>query len=229
MNETDFVSDILFGNKEKISDALKSYVANEMQPLLALVMATEAQLKLETLTNLLVAKGVITQKEIDAAKAAADVYSTFVPIYSLNNKYEINRAGVVRNVATKLVLKTKANGKCVSIQLNAHKYISRAIADLLWETHGKIIKRRFRPCPCSAESKSGKRFFDNLTQCAHFLAPKVFYAVGTVKDYLCRRDPFIGEWKITYLMSAPPSPRLEVHGLNREARCMKKLDEELGL
>lgn len=164
-----------------------------------------------------------------AAKAAADVYSTFVPIYSLNNKYEINRAGVVRNVATKLVLKTKANGKCVSIQLNAHKYISRAIADLLWETHGKIIKRRFRPCPCSAESKSGKRFFDNLTQCAHFLAPKVFYAVGTVKAYLCRRDPFIGEWKITYLMSAPPSPRLEVHGLNREARCMKKLDEELGL
>lgn len=72
MNETDFVSDILFGNKEKISDALKSYVANEMQPLLALVMATEAQLKLETLTNLLVAKGVITQKEIDAANALAE-------------------------------------------------------------------------------------------------------------------------------------------------------------
>lgn len=72
MNETDFVSDILFGNKEKISDALKSYVANEMQPLLALTTAIEAQLKLETLTNLLVAKGVITQEEIDAADALAE-------------------------------------------------------------------------------------------------------------------------------------------------------------
>lgn len=164
-----------------------------------------------------------------AAKAAADVHSTFVPIYSLDNKYEINRAGVVRNVATKLVLKTKANGKCVSIQLSAHKYISRAIADLLWEAHGKIIERRFRPCPCFAESNSGKKFFDNLTQCAHFLAPKVFLAVRTIKNYLCRRNIFIGEWKITYLTSAPPSPRLEVHELNREARRMKKLDEELGL
>lgn len=72
MHETDYVSDILFGNKEKISDALKSYVANEMQPLLALVMATEAQLKLETLTNLLVAKGVIAQEEINAADALAE-------------------------------------------------------------------------------------------------------------------------------------------------------------
>lgn len=48
MNETDFMSDILFGNKEKISDALKSYVANEMQLLLALTTSIEAQLKLET-------------------------------------------------------------------------------------------------------------------------------------------------------------------------------------
>jgi len=72
MNEVDFMSEILFGNKEKISDALKSYVANEMQPLLALTTAIEAQLKLETLTNLLVAKGVITQEEIDAADALAE-------------------------------------------------------------------------------------------------------------------------------------------------------------
>ena len=164
-----------------------------------------------------------------AAKAAADVHSTFVPIYSLDNKYEINRAGVVRNVATKLVLKTKANDKCVSIQLSAHKYISRAIADLLWEAHGKIIERRFRPCPCSAESNSEKKFFDNLTQCAHFLAPKVFFAVSTIKNYLCRRDIFIGEWKITYLESDPTEIKSATKENNHVARRMKKLDEELGL
>jgi len=162
------------------------------------------------------------------AKAAAEK-STFEPIYSLDCKYEINKQGVVRNVATKLVLKTKANGKCVSIQLGTHKYISRAIADLLWEAHGKIIKRRFRPCPCSAESNAGKFLFDNLTACARFLAPKVFLSFTTLKNYLGRRDASIGEWEITYLTSAPPSPRLEVHGLNREARRMKKLDKELGL
>ena len=163
------------------------------------------------------------------AKSAAEKHSSFEPIYSLDGKYEINRAGVVRNVATKLVLKTKANGKCVSIQLSAHKYISRAIADLLWETHGKIIKWRFRPCPCSAESNAGKFFFDNLTLCACFLSPKVFLAVSTIKNYLCRRNSIVGGWKITYLKATPANPQLEVNGLNREARRMKKLDEELGL
>jgi len=162
------------------------------------------------------------------AKAAAEK-STFEPIYSLDCKYEINKQGVVRNVATKFVLKTKANGKCVSIQLSAHKYISRAIADLLWEAHGKIIKRRFRPCPCSAESKSGKKFFDNLAQCARFLSPKVFLAVSTIKNYLCCRNSTVGGWKITYLKATPASPQLEAHGLNCEARRMKKLDKELGL
>ena len=86
MNETDFVSDILFGNKEKISDALKSYVANEMQPLLALVIATEAQLKLETLTILLVAKGVITQEEIDAADALAEQSEVGLFVKDLDEK-----------------------------------------------------------------------------------------------------------------------------------------------
>lgn len=72
MNEVDFVSDILFGDKDAISQGLKSYAINEMQPFLALATALEAQLKLKTLTDLLVAKGVITQEEIDAANALAE-------------------------------------------------------------------------------------------------------------------------------------------------------------
>ena len=88
MNETDFMSDILFGDKEKISDALKSYVASEMQPLLALTTAIEAQLKLETLTILLVAKGVIAQKEIDAANALAEQSEAGLFVKDLDEKLE---------------------------------------------------------------------------------------------------------------------------------------------
>lgn len=159
---------------------------------------------------------------------AATMPDTFIPIPSLNGRYEINYVGTVRNVKTKVILKPYSRCRSILFNIDKKKFI-RAIADLLWEAHGKIIKRRFRPCPCSAESKSGKNFFDNLTQCAHFLAPKVFYAVGTVKDYLYRRDTFIGEWKITYLESDPTEIKSVSKENERVARRMKKLDEELGL
>lgn len=107
------------------------------------------------------------------AKAAAAMPDTFIPIPSLNGRYEINHIGTVRNAKTKTIIKPYSRCRSIPLCIGKKKFV-RAIADLLWEAHGKIIKRRFRPCPCSAESKSGKKFFDNLTQCARFLAPKVF-------------------------------------------------------
>ena len=137
------------------------------------------------------------------AVAAANDHSTYVPIPSFNYRYEINRVGHVRNVKTKQMIKPKANGKCICVQMGKGNNICRAVADLLWEVHGQIIKRRFQPCPCSAENSCGKYFFKTLKDCARFLAPKIFYTVAYLANKLNKRSPTIGEWKITYLEQNP--------------------------
>ena len=130
--------------------------------------------------------------------AAASAKSTFVPIPSLGGRYEINITGKVRNSRTKKIIKSKCNGKYYDFQIGGN-YIGRATADLLWEVHGIIRERRFRPCPCSCENHQGKFFFQNMADCARFLSPKVFLGIRTVKNYLVRRDEAIEGWKITYL------------------------------
>lgn len=129
---------------------------------------------------------------------AAACESTFMPIPSLDNRYEINRLGKVRNAVSKKLVKPKLNGKCYCFQID-YKYISRAVADLLWEVHGIIRKRRFRPCRCRAEKFRAKYSFESMKDCARFLAPKVFYSVGWLQQRLYRRDREIFGWKITYL------------------------------
>ena len=88
MNEIDFVSEVLFGDKDAINQGLKSYAINEMRPVIALAEAGEASLKLKALTNLLVAKGVITQEEIDAADARAEQSELGLFVKDLNEKLE---------------------------------------------------------------------------------------------------------------------------------------------
>ena len=136
------------------------------------------------------------------ALAANNKRSTYEPIPSLDNRYEINACGKVRNIKTKQVIKPKCNGKLICGQIGTGNYFCRAIADLLWEVHGIIKKRRFRPCPCSCYHTSSLRqdaiHFPHMAACARFLAPKVYLSFKTVKQYLCKRPPQIGEWKIIY-------------------------------
>ncbi len=157
------------------------------------------------------------------ARAAANE-DTFEPIPSLGYRYEINTYGAVRNARTKQILKTKRNGKSIALQIGTGKYFCRAIADMLWEVHGQIIKRRFRPQPCSAENHHGKYFFKTMKDCARFLAPKLFFSVCTVSNYLIRRRPSIGEWKITYLDEFPAEVNWNERGLGTFARRQSKLE-----
>ena len=130
---------------------------------------------------------------------AAAKPDTFKPIPSTGGKYEISPRGVVRNSHSKHILKRRGHGHCVALRLGNGSYVNRAIKDLLWEVHGIILTRRFRPQPCSAENQHGKFFFPNMKACARFLAPKLFFAVSTVENHLHRRDKIIGEWSINYL------------------------------
>lgn len=130
---------------------------------------------------------------------AAAKPDTFEPIPSTGGKYEISPRGVVRNSHSKHILKRKSHGHCVQLLLDNGSYVVRSIKDLLWEVHGIILPRRFRPQPCSAENQHGKFFFQNMKACARFLAPKIFLSVRTIANYLYRHDKFIGEWSINYL------------------------------
>lgn len=126
---------------------------------------------------------------------------TFEPIPSTGGKYEINIRGVVRNSKSKHILKQKANGHCVEMHLGKRIFVMRAIKDLLWEVHGIIKPRRFRPQPCSAENRHGKFFFPNMKACARFLAPQLFLSVRTVSNYLYERKKNIQGWAINFCVN----------------------------
>lgn len=143
-----------------------------------------------------------TPKALRRQALAASEPSTFEPIPSLDYRYEIDNRGRVRNAKTKQRIKQKDDGKYVSIEISHAKFICCSIADLLWEVHGIIKKRRFRPCPCSCYHTSslsqGALSFPHMAACARFLAPKLYLGFRTVKNYLCQRKPQIGDWKIIY-------------------------------
>ena len=132
---------------------------------------------------------------------AASVKEKYIPIPSLNNRYEINSSGSVRNVRTKQILKKCGEGKCVKVRPTCNgKSITICVADLLWEVHGIIKKRKFRPVPVSCENENGKFFFDNLRDCARFLAPKIYLSWRSIANgYLNKRKGEFHGWKITYL------------------------------
>ena len=101
----------------------------------------------------------------------------FLPIPSLENRYEINPRGVVRNAMTKHILQT-----FVSVKLDG-KYISKSTANLLWE---------------SCRKDKEKYFFQSYRECAKFLSVKVNYAQSTVTGFLQHHKSEIGGWKIGY-------------------------------
>lgn len=122
--------------------------------------------------------------------------NSFEPIPSLGGKYEINIHGKVRNSFSKLLIKP-FDGYVVLF--NGKKYTSRSVKSLLWEVHGKEYRRTHQPCPCVASAACFSRKFPHLKACAEFIAPRVNRKVGTVRDYLYRREPNVFGYDITYL------------------------------
>lgn len=117
---------------------------------------------------------------------------TFEPIPSLNNLYEINRRGVVRNAKTKRELQP--------FIVFANPKTARTIASLLWEVHGiKPKGQNTRPISVSCTDQKGKTYnFDSCKECARFLAPKTHFPIKTLEDYMTKRKTEIGEWEIGY-------------------------------
>ena len=154
--------------------------------------------------------------------------NSFEPIPSLGGRYEINKKGVVRNAATKKVLALKGHGKCVEVHYGQRKFIMRCVADLLWEVHGIILQRRFRPQPCTLENAHGKFSFPNLKAAARHIAKEISYSLSYVYKFFLDRKPQFDDWKISY----PPRDlsgniKWNARDLSALAKRQAKLDKEV--
>lgn len=130
----------------------------------------------------------------------SDKKSTYAPIPSLKNKYEINRAGTVRNAKTKHPLRIhKIRGaKRVYPVVDGVKRTCY-ISSLKWEVHGTIPKHpRREPIPCTAVKGTERHSFKSLKKCAAFIAEREFYSQHTVFKHVKSRKPVIFGWKIFY-------------------------------
>lgn len=152
-------------------------------------------------------------KTLHRQAVAAVKGGNWVPVPSLGNRYEINIHGKLRNAKTKKLLKmwkgcyvVKSGGKTITISK----------AKLLWETHGVVPQRNpSAPLPVVAECNGQKMYFKTFSALAKFLAPKIFYCVGTLKTYLHKRIKTLAGWTFTYI--APP----DLAAVSVKSKCIE--------
>lgn len=123
----------------------------------------------------------------------------FYPIPSLENKYEINEEGVVRNAKTKKRVVGKAN-ESFCFHLNG-KRIWRMLQDLMWEVHGVLPQKSSvmkTPIPVQIQKYGEYHCFTSMRQCAKFLAPLIFYSERTIRFLLTKKPEELFGWKIFY-------------------------------
>ena len=128
----------------------------------------------------------------------------FLPIPSLNNLYEINPQGVVRNAKTKHAIQpmvsVKVGGQCVG----------RSVNTLLWEVYGKRRKDAYaKSIPVSVEKNGEKYFFQSYAECARFFKKVEHYELTTTKKYLGQRRENIFGWQIKYFDESKPKVKPE--------------------
>lgn len=158
------------------------------------------------------------------AVEAAKLQKQFLPIPSTGGRYEISLKGVVRNARLKQILKRKGKGKCIELWFSGRKSIMRCVADLLWEVHGIIKKRRFRPVRVSVENRHGKFFFQNMKSCARFLVDKIRYSFSKIYRLIFTRKPVVGDWTVTYLDEQFADVNWKSYVLSGLARRQAKLE-----
>ena len=119
--------------------------------------------------------------------------NTFLPIPSLDNLYEINMLGEVRNAQTKKIVQPY-------YQFFAYgKHTYRALTSLLWEVHGfRPKKYALKNLPVSAKKENEKYFFQSYSECAKFIAKRENYSVSAPYNLLRQKRKEIFGWKINY-------------------------------
>ena len=156
-----------------------------------------------------------TAERFRAEAVAAVNKDIFLPVPSLNCKYEVNRRGHLRNARTKLLLKKNKNkrGVAYSVYVNG-KGITVGRGSLLLEVFG--LKRGFTRQPVLLTKGYSKRFFDSIADAARWLALTHFYAPKTISRHFYKRQKVVFEWDVTYINDIDYSDAIAP--TNREAR-----------
>ena len=143
----------------------------------------------------------------------------FLPIPSLNNLYEINPQGAVRNAKTKHVIQPMVN-----VKING-QYNSRSVNTLLWEVYGTRRKEAYaKEIPVSVEKNGEKYFFQSYSECARFFKKVEHYELPTTKKYLGQRREIIYGWKIKYFDE--PQPKVGVEHSNKGKKHRRETENE---
>lgn len=126
----------------------------------------------------------------------------YLPIPSLNYKYEIDERGKVRNAETKKNLKPvprkNRKVKTVRVMFEGHRK-ECSVQQLLWEVHGKMPKlKRRRQIAVTVCNADFRYFFSSLNQAAIFLSSKVHYTKEWINWHFAKRIKEIFGWKIYY-------------------------------
>ncbi len=132
-----------------------------------------------------------------------DRETSWLPIPSVNGKYEINNRGVVRNTKTKYIKQTRLCRGCKCVMLSVEgKSVNRGINSLLWEVHGKInSKQHPRICSVKIIKEKEHHRFKLQKDCVKFLCEKENYSEDYVRKKLGRRVEFFCGWQIFYTES----------------------------
>lgn len=126
----------------------------------------------------------------------------FLPIPSLNNKYEIDERGNARNAKTLQRLKPlrRTKGGLRYRFCFAGAKVERTIAQLLFEVHGITPPRcNFNsPIPVTVAKDGVRKTFPSIDRAAKFIADKTFYAWYGVRNFLSARRNLVYGWQCFY-------------------------------
>lgn len=119
---------------------------------------------------------------------------------SLQNKYELNWKGQLRNATTKINMKVRnIDGNIGYRPFLNKKRIWRSQKSLLNEVFGKNLKRKCPPVRCIVSKENVMNFFPTIEKAVKFLSSKVYRREGTITKKMYRRQSEIYGWQITYL------------------------------
>lgn len=137
----------------------------------------------------------------------------WLPVPSLNYKYELCSDGRIRNAVTKHILKKKGTHNGYFIR-NEKKYKYTSILSLLWEVYGILPENptRNKPIPVTIKKGTDALYFPSQWKAAKYLAPKCFYHVNNIHWRMRNRVTEICGWQIAYHLPDDLS-RVEYKGL----------------
>lgn len=135
-----------------------------------------------------------------AVEAAKNEDGEWALIGIVNNLYEMNLDGVVRNVETKKILKPQEGrgGKYYNLCIDG-KSTRVCLKRLFNSAFDMEYKLRPQKVPVCVRKGGRAYYFETIRAAAQFLAPKLFYSRDHIARLMGRRQKEIYGYEITYL------------------------------